>query len=200
MIISIQGVNTESYKRICGVDINFDHLVEAIRYMGRNRGDCLLHIKTVDTALRPGEDEIFYELFGGCCDTIFINNTIPAYPEVEYSVILDGKDTNRQIGGYHGYEGSRFCCTEIFYMIGIFPNGDVAPCCSCTDAPVIGNIHDKTLKEMWNGSKHKELMKLHLKNMRHTIPGCDVCTNLMYDTHPMDNVDSAASDILKRIE
>ena len=50
----------------------------------KNNNNCSLHIKTVDIALDDGEDEIFKKIFSPICDTMFIDNIVPAFPGIDY--------------------------------------------------------------------------------------------------------------------
>lgn len=52
LLISVQGVNKEAYKQICGYDIDFEKFLEEIRYFYQNKQNCSVYIKIADVALK----------------------------------------------------------------------------------------------------------------------------------------------------
>ena len=50
-----------------------------------------MHIKTVDIALDDGEEKIFIDTFSPLSDTIYIDNVIEAFQDVDYIKIISDK-------------------------------------------------------------------------------------------------------------
>lgn len=49
-------------------------------------------------------------------------------------------------------------CSAPFYSLNVWANGDVSPCCTFYGRKlVIGNIHSKSMKEIWNGPEMKKI-------------------------------------------
>ena len=51
-------------------------------------------------------------------------------------------------------------CTDIYYQLGIYWNGDVVPCCYDNNAEeVMGNVTANTLNEIWDSPKYSEFRR-----------------------------------------
>lgn len=88
----------------------------------------------------------------------------------------------------------------IFYALFIRPNGDVSPCCLVPEPINLGNIHNNTLKEIWNGEVRNEFLKLHLRKERHKNMHCKGCVYPTLSSEPLDYLDDDAEEILKRFK
>ncbi|MFA5317866.1 MAG: radical SAM protein [Patescibacteria group bacterium] len=65
-------------------------------------------------------------------------------------------------------------CAYPFYSLNIWANGDVSPCCTFYGKDLImGNIHQQTLKEIWNSKKMK-LIREQLYSKKFN-PICQKC-------------------------
>lgn len=84
-------------------------------------------------------------------------------------------DKTKKVEFPHEYK-SKFICPQLISRLSILENGDVAPCCVDIDANMkLGNVKEKSLKEMWTGSKLNELRKIHFKGKFFEIPTCRNC-------------------------
>ena len=63
IFISLQGINTETYKRLSGVDVDFGKLIEKVIYFCKNRKKCKVYIKVPDIGVNESEKELFFKLF-----------------------------------------------------------------------------------------------------------------------------------------
>ena len=65
-------------------------------------------------------------------------------------------------------------CRYLWEGIFVYWNGDVGVCCEDNAARriVIGNVKDRTLKEIWNGNEMNKLRHLHLEGKRHLHQVC----------------------------
>ncbi len=66
-------------------------------------------------------------------------------------------------------------CVNPWYSAIIKPNGDVTPCLGY----VVGNINEKSFKEIWNNNKFKHFRKI-LKQRKY-YPGCIRCCGFFYN-------------------
>lgn len=195
--ISIQGVSSEHYKKNCGVDIDFDRLVNQIKYFYENRGNTLLYIKVIDACLEDGEEEKFYEIFGDICDEIYIEHLVKAQPRMgDYNGKVDETLT---LYGERVVEKN--VCPLPFYILQVDAVGNVFPCTPLT-LPVdfsLGNINETTLKEIWYGEKLKKLRMKMLESKRKEISVCDRCESFLCITHDTDNLDRDKNMLLEKI-
>jgi wyosine [tRNA(Phe)-imidazoG37] synthetase (radical SAM superfamily) len=120
--ISMQGISSAAYKEICGADIDFDEFVRNIEYFYAHRGNTKLSLKIADSALKHGEEKLFYERFGNLCDNIAIEHIYPAFHGVDYSAkILPNKGKNR-----FGYDYRKtLVCGASFFKIYVLRSGAI---------------------------------------------------------------------------
>lgn len=193
--ISLQGISNEKYEEICGAKIDFDEFMENIRYFYRNKKDTNLFVKVMDIALNEGEEELFYSLFENCSDRMFVEKMIPAYEGVEVTQDLDA-----EYDRYGRISDKKEVCPLPFYMMGVFPNGDVEPCDSIYKPIILGNIHEKKLLHMWNSQELKNFWIQQLENKRCDNNKCAMCCAPNDVAHPEDELDSSAQILLEKIK
>ena len=199
ILISIQGVTTESYKKVCQYDMDINKLVENIRffynYSKVKKRRCHIHIKTVDIALNSKqEEERFYSLFGGICDSIHIDCVVPGFIGVDYTDMVSGnkvKDTSSTVEDV-------IVCPTPFYMINIQPNGNIVPCCISHQPIVFGNAKDLSVIDAWKSNKRKGFLKMQLMKKRYDHPVCKLCELPCYSSSPEDILDEFADELLKK--
>ena len=51
-----------------------------------------------------------------------------------------------------------FCNMASYYM-KIEPSGDVFPCCRAPRELLMGNTHEASVEEIWNGERYRELRR-----------------------------------------
>lgn len=196
LCVSIQGINAKSYKNICDYNIDFDALVDNLRFFYQHsRGKCQLHIKTVNIALSDGEEKKFFSLFQDICDTIHIDNVVPAFMGVDYSNMIN--NSNQGIYQENPYAVS--VCPQVFYTLYVTPDGTIVPCCDAPYPTNYGNINKISLKNAWQGEKRRNFLKLHLNKLAKRYPICKECNSLNDVTYCEDILDDAATEILTRI-
>jgi radical SAM protein with 4Fe4S-binding SPASM domain len=194
--ISLQGMSGEKYKQVCGFDLDFGEFVENISYFYNNKSDCDLFVKILDVALDNGQDELFYKTFDSISDRMFIETCRPVYDGVEFTEEM----RNNIIDRYGNSHEPRDVCPLCFFMLSVFPDGDVEPCDTIYKPIVLGNVHNETLKEMFLGEKLKEFQLMQLRKSRGTNPKCAVCVAPDDVSHPLDALDDSANKIIARLE
>ena len=201
LLISIQGVYSEKYMKICGYKIDFEHFVEEITYFyHKSRGKCKLMIKTVNIAVESEEEkEIFFKTFSPIADEISIENVIDACEDVDYEKITSKDELSKT--RYGTILKHKICCDTLFMYMNIHSNGDVDTC-GCTYPPLyIGNIYKQTLSDLWNGKVHKEVMIKHLTGKRHEIERCSKCKSIdYYNGLEEDNLDPYLDEVLEKVK
>lgn len=168
--ISIQGINSPQYKATCGVSVDFDQLVDQISYFYRNKRDTEVYIKIIDIALKSkAEQEQFYQIFSPISDITAIEYAIPFVNELDYSNLNPLSGLCKQGNHQHSQ-----ICSMPFYMMVLYPNGDIIPCCA-TDIPtVFGNVKKEPLRQIWTGEKRTQFLRQQLDGVS-CIPVCQQC-------------------------
>lgn len=192
--ISLQGLTSDKYREICQKNVDFGKLVDEIRYLYQHKKQCQVFVKIMDVALEPGEDTRFYELFDDISDRMFIEQCRPVYSGVK---MTEGISCDRD--RYGRKHVSRAVCPLCFYMIGVHPNGDVAPCETIYKPVTLGNVRTDTIFNMWHGAKNREFQKMQLSpGGRLENAGCARCCAPDDVAHPEDELDGWKDTILMR--
>lgn len=198
LLVSIQGINADAYNRICGYDINFEKLIDEIRYFYEHKKQCKIYIKTLDIALKENEKEKFYDIFSPIADMVNIEHMEEVFEGVDYNSIVSEKSLKQTRYGYAWQ--NRKCCEAMFMRMNINTDGTVDACGCHQPALSIGNMHRKSLKQIWNGDLHRRYMEMHLTGNRKKIKVCKDCDMMSLGGHPMDDLDGHLEDILKKVK
>lgn len=193
--ISIEGLTSEKYKEICGADIDFDDLVKNIEYFYKNKKNAKVYIKIIDCALDKGEEEKFFDIFGSICDKIAIEKLLPAVDDIDYSKISDN-DFSKSQNGNELFDIE--VCPQPFYLLQVNPDGNIAPCCSMETPITLGNIQNKSIKEIWQGPCYKNFQLMLLKD-KSKNPICAKCQTYKFGTFKEDILDYKKDEIIRRI-
>lgn len=186
LVISLQGIDATKYKEIADVTMNFDKFVQNITYFYNNRKNTKIYIKIVDQALDSKEDEKkFFDIFGGICDTIAIENLVPIH-EVEYKNDIAGVQET-QFG--QPLEDIKIC-SQPFYTMQLNPDGNVVPCYSFQYPTILGNVRNESIYKIWTGKKFNkfryDMLNKGVDNMSKT---CQECTIFKYRIFKEDILD-----------
>ena len=181
--ISLQGINASKYKEICGVDIDFEKFIHQIKYFFERRGTCKVQVKILDVALDDGDDDVFFTIFGGISDYVFIENCIGDMAK------------HKGINKFNYDLKAMKTCPMPFYTIMIEHNGDVTPCCSVTNVAIPGkktvlaNLYSKKLKQVWADDFIELQLSLLQKKLpeNHICSGCAVFSSIEKPENYLDN-------------
>lgn len=194
--ISLQGISTEKYKEVGQGKVDFDELVNKIRFFYDHKANCKLFIKNIDIALDDGDEDTFYKIFEGIADRVYIESACPVYNSVNYEGMLKKEQVTR----YGEKLVSPEICQIAFYHLHIMSNGDVYPCSSIDSPMNIWNIYNQSLVEIWNSSARKTFLKMQASGMRKTNKVCEKCNRLAQELRPEDNIDAYSSIILENLK
>ena len=195
LCVSVQGMTEEKYKSICDYTVDMKRFVENLHYFFEyGRGKCRLHIKTVDIALAEGEEKVFLSVFGKISDTIHVDHVFPVYQDVDYYFLED-----QAHGLFTEKQRSVGVCSLLFYTLYMNPNGEIIPCCIVPYPLSYGNIHHDDLVSVWNGSRRRTFLMMHLKEKRYAHPVCRACVHPDATVFSEDCLDGAVENILKRM-
>jgi radical SAM protein with 4Fe4S-binding SPASM domain len=192
--ISLQGLSSRKYQDIAGVKVDFDEFYENVRYFYQHKKATDLFVKIMDVALDEGEEQAFYDRFRDCSDRMYVERMLPAYAGVN---ITDGMQVDYDRYGRKIVH--RNVCPLAFYMLGVFPEGDVEPCDTIYKPIVLGNVNSERLIDMWNGPKLRQFWRQHLEGQRRDNPKCATCNAPDDVSHPEDILDMDAAELLQRL-
>lgn len=75
----------------------------------------------------------------------------------------------------------KFCCPQLWQRMFIHPDGVVTPCCIDSSRElVMGNIHESSAAEIWQGDVYQQLRKQHSTGRYHEISTCARCPLAQY--------------------
>lgn len=186
--ISLNGINSKQYKDICGVDIDIEELIKNIHHFYKNRENCKVFIKILDSMVERQEQE-FFNLFGDICDEISIEKLI----NIEY------ENGNKNMMNEE-VEKKVNVCSMPFYSINIAADGTILPCCGDYYKQLsFGNINEISLFDYWNSEELKEFLLLQLKHKRFEHATCKTCVVPTYTLQRADIIDGMEVQLIEKI-
>lgn len=192
MVISLQGLNEESYFKTCGVAVNFEQFYDNIKCLYAKKKQTQIHIKVVSEAI--SDESVFYEMFSPYADRVFVEHVVPLWNGKAQEI--DGVEENK----YGDFYSVQKCCPLIFYTINVLPNGTIYPCSHIRPPFKLKNVHESSLLEEWNSEKRKQFLKKMLTEDRFFCESCKDCyipqNTVMTEN---DSVDLFAEEILQRL-
>lgn len=172
--VSIQGIDTEGYRSLCGVPADPEKIAENIAYYHEHqRSKSLLVVRTLDLALpHDSDEERFHELFDPVADQTVAAHAVKLYQGMDYSGLIPVEQDQFR-GGKMRYGAA---CPLPFSTLHIRPNGNIAACPLPVCPGILGNIKEMTLQQAWNSRKRYEIMLAHAKKNREALAECRECT------------------------
>ena len=189
ILISIQGITSEKYYELCGVKVDFQKLVDNIKYFYMNRGKCKLFLKVFYEGI-DGNKDAFAKIFSDICDEYSFEHIVPFSSDIDYQNMNLSEMKDR-----YGDDVKRVdVCAVPFYILSVLSNGDVSACCNSNDSSfTLGNISKDSVLELWNSEKLKSIQTLHLSRQRYSHNICGNCNFPIYGMPESDNLDAIAS-------
>ncbi len=188
---SIEGINSEAYMRNSGVDIDFQKLVNNIRFFFERKKNCYTYIKIINCDLSEVEKEKFYGIFGDICDNICIENITDTWKDAGLN-----NEKYMQLSRFNENFVKGKVCPRLFFACQVRFDGTVTTCDSdWNELYPLGNVYNETLLQIWTGQKFNELRKKHLTNNINDMKMCINCSNLLMSES--DYIDGCADTLLK---
>jgi|WetSurMetagenome_2_1015567.scaffolds.fasta_scaffold00534_22 radical SAM protein with 4Fe4S-binding SPASM domain len=192
--ISVEGVNAHQYKDFSNYDIDFKKYVENIKHLYENKKQCTIFIKINGDIISEEDKNTFLEIFSPISDGIAIENVMSCWYDFKMELM-----PNKNVGVYGQPLKEVQVCPYIFYNLSINYNGMVSACfLDWNQKIIIGNILTESIKNIWNGQRLQTMRLLMLQKLRHTIPICASCNQLI--AGQPENLDDDAEELLKRYE
>lgn len=193
IVVSLQGLDADTYRRVCGVEIDYSRFYQNLRRLYDNKlPNTIVNIKTMDVAVENREEE-FYQRFSQIADAVFIEKIVPIWKNT-------GADTHpmKMINKFGEEFAYQQCCPRIFNTIVVTPDGDVYPCTQILSKERLGNIRERTLKELWNCEERKELLRRQLLLCPpESCDGCYIRQNSIFTRE--DIIDQYRQEIFSRL-
>ncbi len=196
--ISVQGLDNETYKEVCGVDYDIEELKKNIEYFYKNKKNSSIYVKIIDSILKGKEDEEkFFSMFKDICDTIFVEHLVVMQQQMGDH---KGKvaDATRNLMGE--YVEPRKVCAVMFYSVQVTIDGETFPC-STPGLPKTlswGNMNDKSLMEIWNGKIRNDMIRKNLIEGYVNIPDCGECSSVIAIADPAEYMDDRIEEVLAK--
>ncbi len=193
VVISVEALDGDGYQELVGSDVKFDEIINNVKEMYMNRGECIVHVKIPSVSVKSEEEKkIFFDTFKSISDEMNVEHIVPLWPKLNISETLTPllKKKSRWDKDFN----ERQVCVQIFKGLQVCANGDVVPCCVDWErVNLLGNINNTSFDELWIGQQLKDLQNQHLCGNKNKISPCSDCT--MNDYSEPDNLDSLMNKI-----
>jgi radical SAM protein with 4Fe4S-binding SPASM domain len=71
---------------------------------------------------------------------------------------------------------NKFCCPQLWQRMFVHPDGVATVCCIDSARELqVGNVFEKSVKEIWLGEEYQKLRNLHAAGRSNEIPACARC-------------------------
>ncbi len=175
LMISLDAATEETYRQIrIGSDLK--KVTENIKRFVRLRNEMnarlpIVRVSYCVTSINEHELDDFIETWSPIVDFFSIQH---------YGNTFEGayaKDRSRLFPERHRYNpGQAPRCAQPWKRVMVRHNGDVIPCCDASGLGlVIGNVHDRSLKEIWRGQTADHLRQMHKEGRYADHPICRQC-------------------------
>lgn len=165
---SVDGASEEIYQknRVGG---RFEKVYENMRKVAIAHKGKKTRIEWQFLILRNNENEI--EMAKKMADEIGVHFFTKGYRESVPELIPENPEYKSKY--------QKKPCKDIYHQIGIYWNGDVVPCCYDVDGKeIMGNLHEKSLEDIWNSEKYMNFRKKvdnFKKSPQEEPPICNNC-------------------------
>ena len=199
LVVSLQGTTKDKYKKVGGINIDFEKFIKNLKYFYNNKSQAHVYIKIVDTALDSKEEEkSFYEIFGDICDTMAIEHTVPIHVGIDYNNVLGDKDISVTQFGLPVSEVQ--VCPQPFFTMQINPDGKVVQCYSFEYPSIMGDCLNQSVFDIWNGKQFQKFRRRMLDGAKNASEVCDDCAIIKYRLFPEDDLKNNAERLKKFYE
>ena len=194
--ISVQGLNSATYEKFSGVKVDYDKIVNNVRYFYEHRKNVKLFVKTMEEELEGRPEQEFFDVFGDICDDISIEHLNPAYKKIDFTGLLNGEANVTMLGNEIP---NHRVCHRPFIAMSIHSDGKVDPCCFSEIPGIIGDINNESIVDIWNGKKANRLRYIQLTD-KNKNEVCGSCRQYQYTATKEDNLDNISQKIIDKFK
>jgi radical SAM protein with 4Fe4S-binding SPASM domain len=193
--ISVNGINSEQYKKFSQREVDFDEYVEEISYLHTISKDCIIFTKINGDTTSKSDQQKFLDIFTPISDGCAIEHVMNCW----YDFNMKDITPNKELGVYGQPLTHVDVCPYIFYSFCIQYDGVVSACfLDWNRQLVIGNVHKSSLLDIWEGDPLKDLKTLMVTKKRKTHPICSRCNQL--EAGQPVNIDHLAKNLLRKLQ
>lgn len=169
IFFSVDSINPEKYEQI-RIGAKYENVIENIkRFTAINEElghPVFVRVQKVLMDDTGDENEEYKKFFSGIVDQVAFSECVPYVDESSFGEQII--NSSMQWGG--------FACQQLWQRMAIAWNGDCSICCwNMGDPLVVGNVHEKSIAEMWNCDKIREIRELHKHGLWYKIDICKKC-------------------------
>ncbi len=193
--ISLQGLNAEDYKKVSNINLDYGKLKEELHYFYRVRKSTLLYIKVMDFMVKgEAARKQFYDDFSDYCDEINVENLVPLYEDIDYSV----SDSEFKYSLYNTEASNCKICTRPFFHCAVEYDGSMIPCC-ILPAPIVYGNAAEDFENGWNGARRTDFLINLLQEKQQYYRACSTCSDSKYRTRETDILDGHEMELIHRL-
>lgn len=197
VVVSLQGLDSEKYKDVCGYTLNYDELYQTLKIFYNIKKQTEVCIKITDAAVNEREEAEFINQYSEIADKVYVEKVMPIWEDVD--IPTQTKKGTSVSNKYGMVFEKQLCCPLIFHTIVITPNGDIYPCTQLLSKEILGNINTDNLVDIWNGKRRQDLLKRQLKLKTDEICSkCYIKQNSIFTKEDM--IDNFRNEILSRMQ
>lgn len=178
LMVSIDANSSETFKKI-RVGGNFDKVRNNVLNFVKIRNEMGSKLPLVRTSfvlqkINQHEKDDFVNFWKDKVDYVHIQSFSKPFETSDDSRILE----NNPYKTLNDSQETIFRCDQPNNRIVIRSDGEVLPCCSWFGYEIpSGNINEKSIYEIWNGEKMKNLRQLHSEGRYEENETCKKCFN-----------------------
>ena len=197
--ISVEALDTDGYEQVSGVKIDYRQYLEKLRFLYKNKNNCHIFIKISDLGLGNHTEQDFYNMFGDICDEMAVEHVSSVWPEFDIKEELKRTEELDIYGMDLNQRDPVQVCPYLFYSLCINSDGTVSACLmDWNHRLIVGNVHNESLLEIWNGSNMNKMRENHLNLNKNAYPTCSNCGQMKYAV--LDNIDGYREEILAKLQ
>lgn len=192
--ISVEATDSEGYEKFAGAKVDFERYVENIRDLYEHREQLKIYVKIHSAAVKSeSEKQKLYDIFENISDYISIEGLTHIWGDFRSE--LEEKVVDRY---EHNAAKKRQICAISFKTLNINADGSCSPCSTDWQHKVIiGNIHEESLNEIWNGERLRALQERFCTGTIGADEACADCADYYVSGH--EDLDAGAEGILSRL-
>ena len=171
LFFSVDSPDREHYNEI-RVNADYDKVMRNIRrFMEIRREMNSLKPFTRVAMVRMKENEHEWQAFRDLFEPI-----VDAVGYQDYMDHSSQSKTDKGVIEVKATKETKFCCPQLWQRMFVHPDGVVSVCCVDSARVLsVGNIHNRTVEEIWTGSEYEKLRELHRTGRIDEISVCSKC-------------------------
>ncbi|MCR5701979.1 MAG: radical SAM protein [Lachnospiraceae bacterium] len=203
--ISIEGLSNKAYLDVTGVEVDFEKIVENVRYFYQHKKKTEVYVKIISQLCKDEEIEQFKDIFSEICDYYDFEDIVDCWQnDIDDELYNSEKlKMNNRYAGLTQYR--RKVCPEPFYKFVILYNGLAVSCVEDYKSEfVMGDLNYESALDVWNGEKFN---KFRYAQCTSNLDGYHICQRDCYkykdirhlDEDP-DNIDDLPESVIEKFK